>query len=56
MQKLLNIYPHANSGSNFIFNETTPTNVHQEVLRLDYNHNEKNQLSFHWAHDHYNSA
>jgi hypothetical protein len=55
MQKLINIYPNANSGTaSFIFNETTPTNVHQEIVRLDYNHNEKNQISFHWAHDHYN--
>ncbi|HEY3840312.1 MAG TPA: carboxypeptidase-like regulatory domain-containing protein, partial [Bryobacteraceae bacterium] len=55
MQKLVNIYPAANSGTaSFIFNETTPTNVHQEVVRTDYNLNEKNQLSFHWAHDHYN--
>lgn len=55
MQKLLNIYPNANSGSaTFIFNETTPTNVHQEVLRGDYNLGDKDQLSAHWAHDHYN--
>jgi hypothetical protein len=52
MQKLINIYPTANSGTaSYIFNETTPTNVHEEVLKLDYNHDEKNQLSFHWAHD-----
>jgi Carboxypeptidase regulatory-like domain/TonB-dependent Receptor Plug Domain len=55
MQKLINIYPNANSGTTgYLFNETTPTNVHQEVLKLDYNHNDKNQFSFHWAHDHYN--
>jgi hypothetical protein len=55
MQKLINIYPNANSGTgSFIFNKTTPTDVHQEVLKLDYNHTEKNQFSFHWAHDHYN--
>jgi hypothetical protein len=55
MQKLVNIYPAANSGTaSFVFNETTPTNVHQEIVKLDYNLNEKNQLSFHWGHDHYN--
>jgi hypothetical protein len=55
MQKLINIYPAANSGTaSFNFNETTPTNVHQEIVKLDYNYNEKNQFSFHWAHDHYN--
>lgn len=55
MQKLIDIYPNPNSGTaSFIFNETTPTNVHQEVLRGDYNIDEKDQLSVHWAHDHYN--
>ena len=55
MQKLINIYPNPNSGTaSYIFNETTPTDIHQEIVKLDYNHNEKNQLSFHWAHDHYN--
>ena len=54
MQKLIDIYPNANSGTaSFIFNETTPTNIHAEVLKVDYNLNEKNQLSFHWAHDRY---
>lgn len=55
MQKLLNIYPNPNSGTaSYLFNETTPTNVHQEIAKLDYNLNEKNQISFHWAHDVYN--
>lgn len=55
MQKLLNIYPNANSGTaSFIFNETTPTNVHQEVVKFDYNLGDKDQISVHWAHDHYN--
>jgi hypothetical protein len=54
MQKLINIYPNANVGANtFTFNKTTPTDVHQEVVKLDYNHNEKNQFSFHWVHDSY---
>ena len=54
MQKLLDIYPAANSGTaSFVFNKTTPSNGHQEILRLDYNHDDKNQFSFHWAHDHY---
>ena len=55
MQKLINIYPAANQGTaTYSFNETTPTNVHQEIVKLDYNLNETNQLNFHWAHDHYN--
>lgn len=55
MTKLINVnFPAPNSGTNLYFNETTPTNVHQEIVKLDYNLNEKNQLSFHWAHDHYN--
>jgi hypothetical protein len=54
MQKLVNIYPAANSGAaTYLFNKTQPTNVHQEILKLDYNHNEKNQFSVHWAHDKY---
>jgi hypothetical protein len=55
MQKLINIYPNANSGTaSYLFNETTPTDVHQEIVKLDYNYNENNQISFHWAHDNYN--
>ena len=54
MRKLINIYPAANQGAaNFSFNVTTPTEVHQEVVKLDYNLNEKNQISFHWVHDQY---
>ena len=57
MQKLINIYPNPNNpavGANsYIFNKTTPTNVHQEIVKLDYNLNPTNQLSFHWAHDYY---
>ena len=55
MTKLINIlYPPANNGTNFYFNAPEPTNVHQEIVKLDYNLNDKNQFSFHWAHDHYN--
>ncbi len=55
MNKLINIdYPAPNLGTNLYFNETTPTNIHQEIVKLDYNLNQTNQLSFHWAHDHYN--
>jgi hypothetical protein len=54
MQKLLNVYPNANVGANtYTFNKTTPTNVHQEVFKSDYNQNEKNQWSFHYVHDYY---
>ncbi len=54
MQKLVNIYPSANSGTaSFIFNQTQPTGVHEEIFKLDYNHNEKNQISFHVAHNVY---
>ena len=54
MQKLINIYPNANSGTaSYNFNETQPTNVHQEVVKIDYNQSEKDQLSFHYAHDYY---
>lgn len=55
MAKLINVnYPAPNNGTNLYFNETTPTNVHQEIVKVDYNLNQNNQLSFHWAHDHYN--
>ena len=54
MQKLINIYPAGNQGgTNFSFNAPQPTNVHQEVFKLDYNKNEKNQVNFHWVHDYY---
>ncbi len=54
MRKLINIYPLGNQGNTtFSFNVTTPTQVHQEVLKLDFNHNEKNQISFHYVHDQY---
>ena len=54
MQKLMNIYPDPNAGANtYTFNETTPTDVHQEVFKLDYNMDQTNQWSFHYVHDHY---
>ncbi len=54
MRKLIDIYKPGNQGpSTFSFNVTTPTEVHQEVLKLDYNYNENNQISFHWVHDQY---
>jgi hypothetical protein len=54
MQKLVDIYPNANSGANsFIFNKTTPTDVHQEIFKLDYNAGSNDQLSFHYTHDKY---
>ena len=54
MQKLINIYPAANVGANtFTFNKTTPTDVHQEVFKLDYNMDQTNQWSFHYVHDRY---
>jgi hypothetical protein len=52
MQKLVNIFPNPNSGTaSYIFNESIPTDVHQEVVQLDYNYDPKNQLSAHWTHD-----
>ena len=54
MQKLVNIYPPGNQGgTTFSFNAPQPTNVHQEVFKLDYNKSEKNQVNFHWVHDYY---
>jgi hypothetical protein len=54
MQKLVNIYPASNSGTaSFIFNKTVPTNVHQEIFKLDLNIDSKDQISFHYAHDKY---
>jgi hypothetical protein len=54
MQKLINIYPNANSGTaSYIFNKTTPTNVHQEIFKLDFNIGSKDQIGFHYAHDKY---
>ncbi len=54
MAKLISIYPNANQGtSTFSGNLTTPTDVHQEVIKVDYNLDEKNQISFHYVHDFY---
>src|SRR5262249_39841795 len=54
MQKLINIYPNANSGTaSYIFNKTTPTNVHQEIFKLDYNLGSRDQIGFHYTHDKY---
>ncbi len=54
MQKLVNIYPLANSGTaNYVFNAPQPSDVHQEVFKVDYNLNANNQINFHWVHDYY---
>ena len=54
MRKLIDIYPAANSGTGtYLFNKTQPTDVHQEIVKLDYNYDEKNQFSFHYSHDQY---
>ncbi len=54
MQKLVNIFPNPNLGANsFVFNQTTPTNFHEEILKLDYNLDANNQISVHYAHDMY---
>jgi hypothetical protein len=54
MQKLINLYPTGNqSTTQFSANLTTPTNVHQEVVKGDYNYDERNQISVHWVHDFY---
>lgn len=54
MQKLINIYPDPNLGTaSYVFNVTTPTNVHQEILKFDYNLDQTNQISIHYAHDKY---
>ncbi len=54
MQKLVNIYPNPNSGTASLnFEEVTPTNVHQEIFKLDYNLDSTNQISIHYAHDYY---
>lgn len=54
MYKLLNIYPNANSGTaNYVFNAPQPSDVHQEVFRVDYNRSAKDQFNFHYVHDYY---
>ena len=54
MQKLINIYPLANQGTaSYSFNKTTPSNVHEEVLKVDYNLSDNDQVNVHWAHDTY---
>jgi len=53
MQKLVNIYPNANLGTaSYVFAKVTPTDVHQEIFKLDYNLDSTNQISIHYAHDH----
>ncbi len=55
MQKLINAeYKAGTVGNNFYFNRVVPTDVHREIVKLDYNLNPNNQFSFHWAHDRYN--
>jgi hypothetical protein len=54
MQKLVNLFPNPNVGTaSFVFNKTTPTEVHEEVLKFDYNLDSNNQFSLHYAHDQY---
>lgn len=54
LRKLVNIYPNGNQGATtYSFNAPQPTDVHQEVFKLDYNLNDRNQINFHWVHDDY---
>ena len=54
MQKLVNIYPVGNQGTaNYVFNAPQPSNVHQEVFRVDYNLDDKNHINVHYVHDYY---
>jgi hypothetical protein len=54
MQKLVNIYPVGNQGTaNYVFNAPQPSDVHQEVFKVDYNLDEKNHINVHYVHDYY---
>ena len=54
LRKLIDIYPAGNQGpTTFSFNALQPTDVHQEVLKVDYNVNDHNQINVHWVHDYY---
>ncbi len=56
MAKMINFYPAGNQGATtFSYNVTAPQNVHQEVLKGDYNYNQNNQISVHWVHDFFRS-
>ena len=58
-RKLVNLYPDPNcancTGGNFIFNVTTPLNVKEYIVKLDYNLGERDHLDFHFVHDYYDS-
>ena len=54
MRKLIDIYPAGNQGATtFSFNAPQPTDVHQEVFKIDYNLDAHNQINAHYVHDYY---
>ena len=56
--RLLNNYPAPNytgNGGNFNFNIVQPLNTTENIVKIDYNANTRNQLSFHYVHDYYES-
>jgi len=56
MAKMINFYPAGNQGATtFSYNVTSPQNIHQEVLKVDYNLDQNNQISVHWVHDFFRS-
>jgi len=52
---LVNLFPNPNAGENFNFLSLGPLNTREYLVRIDYNVNEKNQISGHYVHDYYES-
>jgi len=47
------LFPAANAGSNFIFPSLGNDNQQEYLAKIDYNLDEKNQISGHYVHDYY---
>lgn len=52
---LVKLFPNANAGSNFNFLSLNPLNTQEYLFKIDYNVNDKNQISGHYVHDYYTS-
>lgn len=52
---LAKLFPNPNAGTNFNYLSLNPINTQEYLVKIDYNVNDKNQISGHFVHDYYTS-
>jgi hypothetical protein len=52
---LAKLFPTANADTNFIYRSLNPINTQEYLIKVDYNVNDRNQISGHYVHDYYTS-